>query len=119
MKKEQILTDDEIRSRLRELPGWSYDGTDIRREYETDGWSITLMLVNALGFAAESANHHPDLAVGWSKVGVRLHTHSAGGITDKDFAVARRFEQTAMWRPPEESGLPKLSKPLVRSPGES
>ncbi len=117
MKKEQILKDDEIANRLRNLPGWSYDGTDIRREYQTDGWSITLLLVNALGFVAESANHHPDLEVGWSRVGVRLHTHSAGGITEKDFAVARRLEDTAMWRPPEDSGLLKLSKPLVRSAG--
>ena len=47
------------------------------------------MLVNAIGYLAEAAWHHPDLAVTWGKVWVKLKTHSAGGITDKDFALAR------------------------------
>jgi 4a-hydroxytetrahydrobiopterin dehydratase len=58
-----------------------------------------LCLVNAIGFIAEAAWHHPDLAVTYAKVWVKLKTHSAGGITDKDFALARRIEDLALWRP--------------------
>ncbi len=57
------------------------------------------MLVNAIGFLAEAAYHHPDLAVTWARVTVKLSTHSAGGITDKDFDLARRIEDVALWRP--------------------
>ena len=51
----------------------------------------TLLLVNAIGFLCEAAYHHADLAVTWAKVWVKLMTHSAGGITDKDFALARKI----------------------------
>lgn len=62
------------------------------------------MLVNAIGFIAEAADHHPDLAVSWAKVWVKLQTHSAGGITDKDFTLAQLIEKAVLWRP--EPGNP-------------
>ena len=60
------------------------------RFYETDGWPTTLMAVNAIGFLCEAADHHPDLTVSWGKLTVRLNTHTAGGVTDKDLELARR-----------------------------
>jgi 4a-hydroxytetrahydrobiopterin dehydratase len=63
------------------------------------------MLVNAIGYLAEAAFHHPDLSVTWARVVVKLTTHSAGGITDKDFALARRIEEVVMWRPAPEGAL--------------
>jgi pterin-4a-carbinolamine dehydratase len=57
------------------------------------------MLVNAIAHIAEAADHHPDLEVGYSRVTVTLSTHSAGGLTIKDFVVARRIEETAGWQP--------------------
>ncbi len=57
------------------------------------------MLVNAIGYVAEAAYHHPDLTVTWAKVWVKLQTHSAGGITDKDFELARKIEDIVLWRP--------------------
>src|SRR6476646_7797514 len=101
-EKEPTFSEAEIGERLRELPGWYFEDGWIRRVYKTDGWPTTLMLVNAIGYLAEAAYHHPDLAVTWGRVTVKLSTHSAGGITDKDFALARRIEQVALWRP--ESG---------------
>ena len=56
---------------------------------------------NAIGYLAEAAYHHPDLTVTWARVTVKLMTHSAGGITDKDFELARRIEDAVLWRPPE------------------
>jgi len=95
----------QIAERLRELPGWYLEDGWLRRVYKTDGWPTTLMLVNAIGFVAEAAYHHPDLSVTWGRVTVKLMTHSAGGITEKDFLVARRIEDSVLWRPGEGSAL--------------
>src|SRR6266481_5848240 len=84
MTKPTPLSPAEITDRLKMLPGWRLDAGALVREYQTDGWPTTLMLVNAIGFVAEAADHHPDLAVSWGKVGVKLWTHSAGGVTASD-----------------------------------
>ena len=97
--KEAAYDRGQIEERLLGLQGWTYRDGAIRRTYETDGWPVTLMLVNALGFAAEAADHHPDLAVSYRRVKVALSTHSAGGITDKDFELARKFDEVALWSP--------------------
>ena len=67
--------------------------------YKTDGWPTTLMLVNAVGYLAEAAYHHPDLTVTWGRITVKLQNHAAGGITDKDFELARKIEEVVLWRP--------------------
>ena len=97
--QERTYTETEIADRLRDLPGWYFEDGWIRRVYKTDGWPTTLMLVGAIGFAAEAAYHHPDLSVTWGRITVKLATHSAGGITDKDFELARKIEDVALWRP--------------------
>jgi 4a-hydroxytetrahydrobiopterin dehydratase len=104
-EKEKTYNDSEIAERLQSLPGWFFQDGWIRRNYKTDGWPTTLMLVNAIGFLAEAAYHHPDLAVTWGKIQVKLATHSAGGITDKDFLLARQIEDAALWRPSEGGPL--------------
>ncbi|HLZ45372.1 MAG TPA: 4a-hydroxytetrahydrobiopterin dehydratase [Gemmatimonadales bacterium] len=99
MKPSTKLSPAEIADRLKSLPGWRLENGEIVRDYTTDGWSTTLMLVNAIGFFAEAADHHPDLAVSWGKVRVKLSTHSAGGVTASDLELAQLIEQTALWRP--------------------
>ncbi len=115
MKKETVCDEAGITERLGGLPGWYFDGGWIRRVYKTDGWPTTLMLVNAIGYCAEAAYHHPDLSVTWGRVVVKLKTHSAGGITDKDFALARQIEDTALWLPAEGSALEGTPNKFVRS----
>lgn len=108
------LSPSEIAAQLKTLPSWRLDNGAIARDYTTDGWSTTLMLVNAIGFFAEAADHHPDLAVSWGKVQVKLSTHSAGGITASDFELARLIEQTALFRPrPGASALRGTTKKFV------
>lgn len=114
MPKEPTYDDQQIALRLAELPGWYYEDGWIRRQYKTDGWPTTLMLVNAIGYVAEAAYHHPDLTVTWAKVWVKLKTHSAGGITDKDFALARQIEQVALWRPAAGGALEGTPNKFVR-----
>ena len=98
-EKEKTYDEGQIAEKLKALPGWYLENGWIRRVYKTDGWPTTLMLVNALGYLAEAAYHHPDLTVTWGRVTVKLSTHSAGGITDKDFELARKFEEGALWKP--------------------
>jgi len=101
MSKEKTYTEAEIAAKLAEpgLTSWYLEDGWIKRKFVTDGWPTTLMLVNAIGFLAEAAYHHPDLAVTWGKLWVKLQTHSAGGITDKDFALAAQIESAVLWRP--------------------
>ena len=114
-EKESTYDESQIAERLKDLPGWYFEDGWIRRVYKTDGWPTMLMLVNAIGFCAEAVYHHPDLAVTWGWVVVKLSTHSAGGITDKDFAVARRIEEVALWRPAEGGALTGTPNKFVRS----
>ena len=116
-EKETPLSESEINDRLKELPGWFLQDGWIRRNFKTDGWPTTLMLVNAIGYLAEAAYHHPDLSVTWGKITVKLSTHSAGGITDKDFELARKIEDSVLWRPESgrTTGLEGTPNKYVRS----
>jgi 4a-hydroxytetrahydrobiopterin dehydratase len=114
-QKEATFSEAEITERLRALPGWYFEQGWIRRVYKTDGWPTTLMLVNAIGYLAEAAYHHPDLAVTYARVTVKLMTHSAGGITNKDFELARQIEESILWRPPAGGALEGTPNKFVRS----
>src|SRR6266550_784705 len=98
-QKEPTYDEAQIEQKLKELPGWWYEDGWIRRTYKTDGWPTTMMLVNAIGYCSEAAYHHPDLSVTWGRVIVKLQNHAAGGITDKDFELARKIDETVLWRP--------------------
>jgi len=112
--KERTYNDTEIAERLKELPGWYFEDGWIRRVYKTDGWPTTLMLVNAVGYLAEAAYHHPDLSVTWGRLTVKLQNHAAGGITDKDFELARKIEEVSLWKP-EGGALEGTPNKWVRS----
>lgn len=98
---EKTLPEESVPTELskRGLSNWYLESGWIRRKYNTDGWPTTLMLVNAIGFICEAAWHHADLEVTWGRVLVKLKTHSAGGITEKDLEVAAKIEALALWRP--------------------
>jgi 4a-hydroxytetrahydrobiopterin dehydratase len=105
--KPRVYSEAEIPSKLaeRNLSAWYLEDGWLRRKFNTGGWPITLMLVNAIGYSAEQSWHHPDLAVTWGKVWVKLKTHSAGGISDKDFELAKRIEALAIWKPEAGAAL--------------
>ncbi|MGA8171617.1 MAG: 4a-hydroxytetrahydrobiopterin dehydratase [Methylocystis sp.] len=103
--KERAYSDSEIAERLsKELPHWRYENGWIRRKFKTHSWKGTLMAINAIGHLAEAAWHHPDLAASYAFVEVKLMTHTAKGITDKDFELARKIEEVVGWRPGKEGG---------------
>jgi len=112
--KEYTYSPAEIEERLQRLPGWKYVDGSIRRDYETSGWPVTLMLVNAIGLCAELANHHPDLMVSWGRVIVTWSTHSAGGVTAKDFELAHKCDEVALWSPASGATSTGMGKPLIQ-----
>jgi 4a-hydroxytetrahydrobiopterin dehydratase len=104
-EKAAVLSEDEIEARLlRELPHWYLEDGWIRRRYRTNSWKGTLMVINAVGHLAEAAWHHPDITASYAWVEVRLMSHDAKGVTDKDFALARKIEEVVTWQPGLEGG---------------
>jgi 4a-hydroxytetrahydrobiopterin dehydratase len=102
---EHVYSEAEIKNKLSaELPHWFFEDGWIRRKYKTGSWKGTLMVVNTVGHLAEAAWHHPDLTVSYAFVIVKLCTHSAKGITDKDFELARMIEQVIQWQPAKTGG---------------
>lgn len=117
VEEPRVYTPEEVEAELaaRGPSGWYYEDGWLRRKYHTDGWPTTLMLTNAVGFLCEAAWHHADLAITWGKVWVKLKTHSAGGVTDKDFALAHEIERLATWRPATSGPLEGTPHKFVHS----
>jgi len=88
-----VLTDAEIQEALASLGGWQRNGTAIQRVFRFPDFKAAMQFVNKVADAAEKANHHPDILVyGWNKVRLSLTNHSAGGLTDPDFGMAKVFD---------------------------
>lgn len=87
-----LLSEAQIEERLVGLD-WRREGEAIVREYELADFVAAIELVERVARQAEDANHHPDILVhGWNKVRLTLSTHSEGGLTDADFALAERID---------------------------
>jgi len=87
------------------LVHWSVKEGQLYRCFRTADWRSSMLLANGLAHLAEAAWHHPEMRLNWGRVEVYLTTHSAGGITDKDFALAKQLEATATWQPAPASAL--------------
>ena len=99
----EVYTPEEIEVRLKaELPHWYLENGWIRRKYRTSSWKSSLIVVSTVGHLAEAAWHHPDLAISYGFVIVKLITHDAKGITEKDFALAKKIEEVIQWQPAKE-----------------
>jgi 4a-hydroxytetrahydrobiopterin dehydratase len=90
-----VLTDPEIKQSLGKLKGWKQSGTAIQRVFEFRDFKMAMQFVNRIADAAEQANHHPDIDIRYNKVTMALVSHDAGGVTEKDVAMAERINQIA------------------------
>ena len=81
---------------LAALPQWRHNGDVISRTYEFKDFPAAMNFVNAVAELAEQAQHHPDIDVRWNKVTLALTTHDAGGLTEKDFALARQCDDLSL-----------------------
>lgn len=91
----ELLTEDELRAALPDLPEWTRTGDSITRTIEASSFPAGIDLVGRVAAVAEEANHHPDIDIRWRKVTFTLSTHSAGGLTTSDIALAKRIDQLA------------------------
>ena len=83
------LSSDQVREQLERLAGWGVDGETIRKQFAFDGFASAVAFVVRVAFDAEAADHHPDVLISnYKKVTLTFTTHSAGGLTEKDFAGA-------------------------------
>jgi len=82
-----------IAAALRQTPGWERSGSEIRRRYRLGDFRAALDFVNRVGELAERAGHHPDIDIRYDTVVLALTTHDAGGLTTKDFELARAIDR--------------------------
>lgn len=88
-----LLSDDEVASALTDLPGWTGDSGGIHRVVRAPSFLDGIRLVDAVAAAADAADHHPDIDIRWRTVTFRLTSHSAGGVTVMDLAMARKINE--------------------------
>ena len=89
----QILKTDEINKRLKDLDDWTLDQDAIKKEWQFGDFKEALKFINRVGALAESHDHHPELLNVYNKVTLRFNTHFAGGITEKDFKIAKDIDK--------------------------
>ncbi len=101
MKK---LSEVEVKRSLRSVPHWQLKRGAVRRVFEFVGFAEAMKFVNAVARAAEKADHHPDIDIRWNKVTLALVTHSAGGLTTHDFALAEVIDRKVEKAPTKAKG---------------
>lgn len=92
MVRRRLLAPDEIRRRMPGVPQWRRRGGAIVRTWTFEDFPAALAFINRVGALAEASNHHPDISNSWATVTLRLTTHDAGGLTERDFDLARRID---------------------------
>ena len=88
----ELLSQTEIGGRLRELQDWSLRGNEIVKVVKKEDFVRAMAFVNAVALLAEKQNHHPDIDIRWNTVTLVLSTHSAGGLTENDFELAKAID---------------------------
>jgi len=91
----KALSPDEVRGRLAKTPGWELAGNSIRKRFRCADFKSAIAFVDKVAEIAEAANHHPDITINFDRVTLALSTHDAGGLTERDFALAAEIETVA------------------------
>ena len=89
------LSPPQIEQRLKDANGWTLDGNAIRKQYTFAGFPQAVAFVSRLVPAAEADDHHPDIAISYTRVTLTYSTHSEGGLTVKDFDGAAAADRLA------------------------
>ncbi|MGW0761074.1 4a-hydroxytetrahydrobiopterin dehydratase [Streptomyces sp. NPDC002814] len=89
------LSQEEIEERLAQLPGWSLDGDRIARSYRLRSHLAATAMVVHIAQVQEELDHHSDLTLGYNTLSLSVNTHTVGGVTERDFKLARRVEELA------------------------
>lgn len=89
------MTTQEIRESMESVPQWKRSRGKITRTFEFRDFDCAMKFVNTVARLAELAGHHPDIDIRWNQVTLGLVTHDAGGLTSKDFDLAKRCDHAA------------------------
>lgn len=89
------LSDEELNETLPNLPGWSRAGDAITKTYLFSDFRAAMWFVNIVAGVADAMDHHPEWCNVYNRVTVTLRTHDAGGVTDKDIALAQAMDGAA------------------------
>ena len=89
------LTETQLREALADLPGWNLEDDKLHRKLQFQDFKAALGFMVAVGCYAEAKNHHPEWHNVYNRVEVWLTTHDAGGLTEKDIALAREIDRRA------------------------
>lgn len=89
----KLLTQDEIDQRLGDLPQWKREGETITRQLVFKNFREVVAFLVLIAFDAEEADHHPDVTINYKRLNLSLSTHHAGGLTQKDFSLARKIDE--------------------------
>jgi len=92
MAKPKLLSDRQIQKALPELQGWRLSRGALRCDFKFESFAKALKFVMKVGALAEKADHHPDIDIRYSVVKLALSTHDVGGISDRDFSLARAID---------------------------
>ncbi|MEC5165764.1 4a-hydroxytetrahydrobiopterin dehydratase [Flavobacterium sp. PL11] len=88
----KTYSEESIQEHLKELNGWHFDNNGIEKKFKFKNFSQALGFIIQVGVEAEKNNHHPELYNVYNKVNIRLSTHDADGVTDKDVELAKAIE---------------------------
>ncbi|MEE9187187.1 MAG: 4a-hydroxytetrahydrobiopterin dehydratase [Bacteroidota bacterium] len=88
-----LLSEARIQDQLGKLTGWQLEGKEIAKRYQFKDFVRAMGFVNSVALLAEGIDHHPDIDIRWNKVKLTLTTHSAGGLTEKDFSLAALIDE--------------------------
>ncbi|MCI0634457.1 MAG: 4a-hydroxytetrahydrobiopterin dehydratase [Actinobacteria bacterium] len=95
MPKAPLLSKEEIDRLITSLPGWERAGDKIVKRFTFKDFAEALAFVNRIAEPADAMNHHPDVSIHWNEVTLELWTHASGGLTMRDFELARAIEERA------------------------
>lgn len=105
MAEPELYSDEKVQQVLSGIAGWEVRDGRLRKQFQFRTFLRAITFVNSVAYLAESAGHHPDITINYNKVTLRLITHSKGGLTDRDFALASEIDA-------------KLGTKLIIQPGE-
>jgi 4a-hydroxytetrahydrobiopterin dehydratase len=95
MPRPLLATEENIISELEDLPLWTRQDRSLVREYVAPNFASVIGFVNAIAVLSEAMDHHPDMLIyGWNKLRVTLSTHDRGGLTELDFRLAKKIEES-------------------------
>lgn len=87
-----LLTQQQINEALNQLEGWTFKDNGIEKNFVFKDFKETLSIMMGIGMIAEEMNHHPEWFNVYNKLDIRLSTHDAGGVTEKDVTLAKKID---------------------------